>query len=251
MQRLNDHIIRKTGFLCRIDNLRFGVVAGNSFRFLCRSLRCGFLRLGKAFHEPYKALLALRAEDGIEKRRVTQGNIEGSDALDDERLAVLQIYRVAYGIRERRFWCSFRSRFMEAVLLNLLVRNIDQIAEIQALQLVYDKLLHRAVLPGFQMLVIQIAFQAVIHKVDIYLNGNLIVGDGGIGHADLREVAEIRIVPVLALAEVIYEAFGLFGKRLFLQLLSVILCLPFACKFLGYAVSVRIIVVCRIVPHAI
>ena len=217
MQRLNYHIIRKPGFLCRIDSLDFSVVAGNRFRFLGHRLRCSFLRLGKAFHEPRKVFFALRTEDGIEKRRVAQGNIEGSDALDDERLAVLQIYRIAYGIRERRLGC-FRSGFMEAVLLNLLVRNIGQLAEIQTLQLVCNELLHRGILPGFQMFAIQIPFQAIIHKVDIHLYGNLIVGDGGIGYADLREVAEIRVVSVLAPAEVVYEAFCLF-KRRFLFLL--------------------------------
>ena len=43
------------------------------------------------------------------------------------------------------------------------------------------------------MLVIQIALQPVIHKVDVHLNGNLIVGDGGVGDADFRGVAEIRL----------------------------------------------------------
>ena len=43
------------------------------------------------------------------------------------------------------------------------------------------------------MRVVQIAFQPEVHKVDIHLNGNLIVGDGGVGDADFRGVAEIRL----------------------------------------------------------
>ena len=70
---------------------------------------------------------------------------------------------------------------------------MNEVAEIEVLQLVGNKLLQRAVLAGFQMLIIQITLQPVIHKVDIHLNGNLIVGDGGVGDADLRRVAEIRL----------------------------------------------------------
>ena len=43
------------------------------------------------------------------------------------------------------------------------------------------------------MLIILIALQPEIHKVNICLDGNLIVGDGGVGDADLRRVAEIRL----------------------------------------------------------
>ena len=43
------------------------------------------------------------------------------------------------------------------------------------------------------MLVVQIALQSVIHKVEVHLNGNLIVGDGGISDANLGGVAEIRL----------------------------------------------------------
>ena len=70
---------------------------------------------------------------------------------------------------------------------------MNEVAEIEIFQLVGNKLLQRGVLPGFQMLVIQIALQPEVHKVDIHLNGNLIVGDGGVGDADLGGVAEIRL----------------------------------------------------------
>ena len=70
---------------------------------------------------------------------------------------------------------------------------MDEIAEVEVFQLVGNKLLQRAVLPGFQMLIVQIALQPVIHKVNVHLNGNLIVGDGGVGDADFRRVAEIRL----------------------------------------------------------
>ena len=70
---------------------------------------------------------------------------------------------------------------------------MDEVAEIEVLQLIGNKLLQRGVLPGFQMLIVQIAFQPEVHKVNIYLNGNLIVGDGGVGDANLRGVAEIRL----------------------------------------------------------
>ena len=43
------------------------------------------------------------------------------------------------------------------------------------------------------MLIVQIALQPVIHKVDVHLKGNLIIGDGGVGDADLGGVAEIRL----------------------------------------------------------
>jgi hypothetical protein len=80
-----------------------------------------------------------------------------------------------------------------AVLLHILIRNMNKVAEIKVFQLVGNKLLQRAVLPGFQMLIIQIAFQPEVLKVDVHLNGNLIVGDGGVGNADLGRVAEIRL----------------------------------------------------------
>ena len=82
---------------------------------------------------------------------------------------------------------------MPAVLLHVLIRNMNEVAEIEVFQLVGNKLLQRGVLPGFQMLVVQIAFQPVIHKVDVHLNGDLIVGDGSVSDADLRRVAEIRL----------------------------------------------------------
>ncbi len=124
------------------------------------------------------------------------------NALNNKRLAVLQIYRIAYGIRER-FSLRDRSCFgnvcncfpwlMPAVLLHILIRNMNEVAEIEVFQLVGNNLLQRAVLPGFQMLVIQIALQPVIHKVNVHLNGNLIVGDGGVSDANLGGVAEIRL----------------------------------------------------------
>jgi len=70
---------------------------------------------------------------------------------------------------------------------------MNEVAEIEVFQLVGNKLLQRAVLPGFQMLIVQIAFQPEVHKVDIHLNGNLIVGDSGVGDANLGGVAEIRL----------------------------------------------------------
>ena len=167
-------------------------------RILCG----GLFRLRIPLHEPREALPALRTGNGIAKRRIAERNIKKPDALNNERLAVLQIYRIAYGIRERfslrdrsRFG-SFRNCFLRrvpAVLLHILIRNMNEVAEIEVFQLVGNKLLQRAVLPGFQMLVIQIALQPVIHKVDVHLNGNLIVGDGGVGDANLGRVAEIRL----------------------------------------------------------
>lgn len=79
------------------------------------------------------------------------------------------------------------------MLFHVLVRNMNEVAEIEVFQLIGNKLLQRGVLPGFQMLVVQIALQPEIHKVDVHLKGNLIVGDGGVGDADLRRVAEIRL----------------------------------------------------------
>lgn len=79
------------------------------------------------------------------------------------------------------------------MLLHVLIRNMNEVAEIEVFQLIGNKLLQRAVLAGFQMLIVQIAFQPIIHKVDVHLKGNLIVGDGGIGDADLHRVAEIHL----------------------------------------------------------
>ena len=182
-QGANLHVIREVIFVTGIH--RHGFLGISRFLF----------RLRIPLHEPREALPALRTGDGIEKRRVAEGNIKDADALDDIGLAVFQIHRIAYGIRER-FSLRGRSRFfrfMPAVLLHILIRNMDELAEIEVFQLVGNKLLQRAVLPGFQMRVIQIALQSVIHKVDVHLNGNLIVGDGGVGDADLRRVAEIRL----------------------------------------------------------
>ena len=182
-QGANLHIIGEVVFVSGIHRHGLLGVGGCLFR----------LRI--PLHEPCEALPALRTGNGIAKRRIAERNIKKTDALNNKRLAVLQIYRIAYGIRER-FSLRGRSRFfwfMPAVLLHILIRNMNEVAEIEIFQLVGNKLLQRAVLPGFQMRVIQIALQPVIHKVDIHLNGNLIVGDGGVSDADLRRVAEIRL----------------------------------------------------------
>ena len=238
--------------------------------FITGIYRHGFLGVGGClfwlripFHKPCKTLPALRTGDRVEKRRVTERNIKKADALDNERLAVLQIYRIAYGIRER-FSLRDRSCFgnvcncflwlMPAVLLHILIRNMNEIAEIEVFQLVGNNLLQRAVLPGFQMLVIQIALQPEIHKVDIYLDGNLIVGDGGVSDTDLRRVAEICLGAVFAPAKVGDQPPCTLRERLLrlsLQLQPVRLRLPFACKFLGHAVRVHIVAVSFVVPHGI
>ena len=189
-QGANLHVIREVIFVTGIYRHGFLGVSRSPFR----------LRI--PLHEPREALPALRTGDGIEKRRVAEGNIKDADALDDIGLAVFQIHRIAYGIRERfslrggSCFGSFRNCFLRlvpSVLLHILIRNMNEVAEIEVFQLVGNKLLQRAVLPGFQMLIVQIAFQPVIHKVDVHLNGNLIVGDGGVGDADFRRVAEIRL----------------------------------------------------------
>ena len=177
--------------------------------FVTGIYRHGFLgisrflsRLRIPLHEPREALPALRAGDGIEKRWVAEGNIKYADTLDNIGLAVFQIHRIPYGIREwfslrgRSRFGSFRNCFLRrvpAVLLHVLIRNMNEVAEIEVFQLVGNKLLQRGVLPGFQMLIVQIALQSVIHKVDVHLNGNLIVGDSGVGDADLGGVTEIRL----------------------------------------------------------
>ena len=189
-QSANLHIIGEVVFVGWIH--RHGFLGVSRFLF----------RLRIPLHEPREALPALRTGDGIEKRRVAEGNIKDADALDDIGLAVFQIHRIPYGIRER-FSLRDRSCFgnvcncflwlMPAVLLHILIRNMDEVAEIEVFQLVGNKLLQRAVLPGFQMRVVQIAFQPEVHKVDIHLNGNLIVGDSSVSDTDFRRVAEIRL----------------------------------------------------------
>jgi len=202
-QSANLHIIGEVVFVTGIYRHGFLGVGGFWFFFGDSRILCGGLfRLRIPLHEPREALPAFRTGDGIEKRRVAEGNIKDADALDDIGLSIFQIHRIACGIRERfslrgrsRFG-SFRNYFLRhapAVLLQVLIRNMNEVAEIEVFQLVGNKLLQRAVLPGFQMLVIQIAFQPEIHKVDIHLNGNLIVGDGGVGDADLLRIAEIRL----------------------------------------------------------
>ena len=200
-QGANLHIIGEVIFVTGIYRHGFLGVGVVWFFFGDSRILCGGLfRLRIPLHEPREALPALRTGDGIEKRRVAEGNIKDADALDDIGLAVFQIHRIAYGIRERLRGGSrsgnFRNCFLRltpAVLLHILIRNMNEVAEIEVFQLVGNKLLQRAVLPGFQMLVIQISLQPVIHKVDVHLNGNLIVGDGGVSDADLRRVAEIRL----------------------------------------------------------
>ena len=195
-QGANLYIIGEVVFVTGIYCHGFLGVGGFWFFFGDSRILCGGLfRLRIPLHEPCEALPALRTGDGIEKRRVAEGNIKDADALDDIGLSIFQIHRIPYGIRER-FSLRGRSRFfrfMPAVLLHILIRNMDEIAEVEVFQLVGNKLLQRAILPGFQMLVIQIALQPVIHKVDVRLNGNLIVGDGGVGDADLGGIAEIRL----------------------------------------------------------
>ena len=202
-QGANLYIIGEVIFVTGIHRHGFLGVGVVWFFFGDSRILCGGLfRLRIPLHEPREALPALRTGDGIEKRRVAEGNIKDADALDNIGLAVFQIHRIPYGIRERfslrgrsRFG-SFRNCFLRltpAVLLHILIRNMDEVAEIEVLQLIGNKLLQRGVLPGFQMLIVQIAFQPEVHKVNIYLNGNLIVGDGGVGDANLRGVAEIRL----------------------------------------------------------
>ena len=202
-QGTNLYIIGEVVFVTGIYCHGFLGVGGFWFFFGDSRILCGGLfRLRIPLHEPREALPALRTGDGVEKRWVAERNIKKPDALNNERLAVLQIYRIAYGIREL-FSLRDRSCFgnvcncflwlMPAVLLHNLIRNVNEVAEIEIFQLVGNKLLQRAVLAGFQMLIVQIAFQPVIHKVDIHLNGNLIIGDSGVGDADLRRVAEIRL----------------------------------------------------------
>ena len=200
-QGTNLHIIGEIVFVTGIYRHGFLGVGVVWFFFRDSRILCGGLfRLRIPLHEPREALPALRTGDGIEKRRVAEGNIKDADVLDDIGLAVFQIHRIACGIRERfslrggSCFGNFRNcflRLMPAVLLHILIRNMNEIAEIKVFQLVGNNLLQRAVLPGFQMLVIQIALQPVIHKVNVHLNGNLIVCDGGVGDADLRRVAEI------------------------------------------------------------
>ena len=189
-QGANLHVIREVIFVTGIYRHGFLGVSRSPFR----------LRI--PLHEPCEVLPALRTGDGIEKRRVAEGNIKDADALDDIGLAVFQIHRIAHRVWEfvllrggSRFG-SFRNCFlrrMPAVLLHVLIRNMNEVAEIEVFQLIGNKLLQRGVPPGFQMLAVQIALQPEIHKVDVHLNGNLIVGDGGVGDADLRRVAEIRL----------------------------------------------------------
>ena len=131
---------------------------------------------------------------------------------------------------------------------------MNEVAEIEVFQLVGNKLLQRAVLPGFQMLVIQIALQPVIHKVNVHLKGNLIVGDSSVSDTDFRRVAEIRLRAVFAPAEVGDQSLCTLRERLLrlsLQLQPVRLRLPFACKFLGHAVRVHIVAVGLVVPHGV
>jgi len=195
-QGANLHIIGEVVFVSGIHRHGFLGISGFWFFFGDSRILCGGLfRLRIPLHEPREALPALRTGDGIEKRRVAEGNIKDADALDNIGLAVFQIHRIAYGIRER-FSLRGRSCFLRlvpAVLLHILIRNMNEVAEIEVFQLIGNKLLQRGVLPGFQMLIVQIAFQPEVHKVDIHLNGNLIVGDSGVGDADLRRVAEIRL----------------------------------------------------------
>ena len=200
-QGANLHIIGEVIFVTGIHRHGFLGVGVVWFFFRDSRILCGGLfRLRIPLHEPCEALSALRTGDGIEKRRVAEGNIKDADALDDIGLAVFQIHRITYGIRERfslrggSCFGSFRNCFLRhapAVLLHVLIRNMNEVAEIEVFQLIGNKLLQRGVLPGFQMLVVQIALQPEIHKVDVHLKGNLIVGDGGVGDADLGRVAEI------------------------------------------------------------
>ena len=202
-QGTNLHIIGEVVFVGGIHRHGFLGVGVVWFFFGDSRILCGGLfRLRIPLHEPREALPALRTENGIAKRWVSKRNIKKADTLDDIGLAVFQIHRIPYGIRERfslrggSCFGSFRNCFLRLtpeVLLHILIRNMNEVAEIEIFQLVGNKLLQRAVLPGFQMLVIQIALQSVIYKVDVHLNGNLIVGDGGVGDADLRRVAEIRL----------------------------------------------------------
>jgi len=128
---------------------------------------------------------------------------------------------------------------------------MSKVAEIKDFQLVGNKGLQGTVLPGFQMLTIQIPFQPEIYEVDVHLNRNLIVGDGGVSNTDLRWVAEIRFGTVFTLAEVRNQTLCLFHKCLVLQLQPVFFRLPFACKFLRNTVCIHVVAVSLIVPYGV
>ena len=202
-QSANLHIIGEVVFVGGIYRHGFLGVGVVWFFFGDSRILCGGLfRLRIPLHEPREALPALRTGDGIEKRRVAEGNIKDADALDDIGLSIFQIHRITYGIRERfslrggSCFGSFRNCFLQvvpSVLLHILIRNMNEVAEIEVFQLVGNKLLQRAVLAGFQMLIVQIALQSIIRKVNVHLNGDLVIGDGGVSNANLRRVAEIRL----------------------------------------------------------
>ena len=111
-QSANLHIIGEVVFVGWI--YRHGFLGVSRFLF----------RLRIPLHEPREALPALRTGDGIEKRRVAEGNIKDADALDDIGLAVFQIHRIAYGIRER-FSLRDRSRF--GSFLNCFLRRVPSV----------------------------------------------------------------------------------------------------------------------------
>ena len=128
---------------------------------------------------------------------------------------------------------------------------MNEVTEIKDFQLVGNQVLQGTVLPGLQMFTVQIPLQPEFHKVDIHLNGNLIVGDGRVGNADFRWVAEIWFRAVFTLAEVRDQPLCPFHKYLLLQLQPVFFRLPFACKFLCNTVSVNIVTVGLIIPYGI
>ena len=63
---------------------------------------------------------------------------------------------------------------------------MNEVVEIKDFQLVGNQLLHGTVLPGLQMRTVQITLQPEIHKIDIHLNGNFIVGNGRVGDTYFR-----------------------------------------------------------------
>ena len=126
-----------------------------------------------------------------------------------------------------------------------------KVVEIKDFQLVGNQVLQGTVLPGLQMRTVQIPLQPEIHKIDIHLYGNFIVGDGRVGNADFRRVAEICFGAVFTLAEVRNQPLCPFHKCLLLQLQPVFFSLPFACKFLRNTVSIHIVAVGLIVPYGI
>ena len=80
--------------------------------------------------------------------------------------------------------------FFERV--EFLIRDIDQLIEIQSIQRILDEIFEIAVFFALQtIIIVQIPIDAIMDEINIHLDRDLIVRDSGIPDSDLFQIVKL------------------------------------------------------------